>query len=265
VKERDLNSVERPRYLGEIVSEKAGKAFDWHTHDFGQLISAARGSMFVGTRTRVLLLSPAMAIWIPPNAEHWMRYGSSNVMLYVDVNRQEADELGRNIRIVGMTALLNALMLATLPETSAGRADQHLDALHDLLRHEVLTAHDMPLSISMPKDRRIIDLAHAAMDDPGSIASVDEWLKGAAASRKTIERIFRFETGMPPLRWLRQARLLHAISQLASGKKISSVAFDLGYGSSSAFAYMFRATFGISPSEFLHKQDIHPRYHPYRR
>lgn len=240
----------RPRYVGEMVSGQAGKAFDWHSHDFGQLISAARGSMYVGTRSRALLLSPAMAIWIPPHAEHWMRFEASNTMLYVDVSQEEARELGENARIVEMSPLLNALMTATLPETPSSQSDEHVAALQLLLRFEFLAAKDMPLSISMPRDRRILDLAQTALIDPGSINSVETWLAAAAASRKTIERLFILETGMPPSRWLRQARLFHAISQLASGEKISSVALGLGYSSPSAFSHMFRTTIGINPRQF---------------
>ncbi|OJV01072.1 MAG: hypothetical protein BGO06_27975 [Shinella sp. 65-6] len=66
--------------------------------------------MYVGTRDRVLLLNPAMAVWIPPDVEHWLRYVSSNEIIYVDVNRAEADRLGTEARIVQMTPLLQALM-----------------------------------------------------------------------------------------------------------------------------------------------------------
>jgi len=102
----------------------------------------------------------------------------------------------------------------------------------------------------MPQDHRIAEIAEAALDDPGVIESVDTWLASAPASRKTIERLFVAETGMPPSQWLRHARVLHAISRLAAGEKVSSVAFDMGYSSSSAFSYMFRQTLGRSPSEF---------------
>ena len=84
----------RPKYLGETIKPEAGESFDWHAHDYGQLISAESGSMTVGTPDRVLLLSPAMAVWIPPDMDHWMRYGPNDVMIYVDVDRQEADRLG---------------------------------------------------------------------------------------------------------------------------------------------------------------------------
>ena len=149
-----------------------------------------------------------------------------------------------------VTPLLNALMAGTMPDRAASRVNDHNDALHDLLRHELIAAPDVPLSVVLPQDHRIRRFAEAALDDPGVIGSVDAWLAEAPASRKTIERLFVTETGMPPSRWLRHARILHAISRLAAGEKVSSVAFDMGYASSSAFSYMFRRTLGRSPSEF---------------
>ena len=246
----DPGETRRPRYLGEAIWPASGESYDWHTHDFGQLISAASGSMYVGTPNRVLLLSPAMAIWIPPDVEHWMRYGSNNEMLYVDVNREEAGKLNSECQILAMTPLLSALISATMPESASDRANHHNDALHDLLRHELVAAKNIPLSIAMPQDKRVRRFAEAALDSPGDVGSVDSWLTGASASRKTIERLFIAETGMPPSRWLRHARILHAISELAAGEKVSSVALNMGYESSSAFSYMFRCTLGVSPSDF---------------
>jgi len=240
----------RPRYIRDIESQEAGQDLGWHTHDFGQFFSAIRGSMYVGTRNRVLLLNPAMAVWIPPDVEHWLGYVSSNEIIYVDVNRAESDKLGTEARIVQMTPLLKVLMRVIPDSERSGFTKPHETALYDLLFHEILAARDIPLSIAMPQDRRISGLAQAALDQPGLIASVDQWLFGASASRKTIERLFIAETGMAPSRWLRQVRILHAVSQLAAGKKISSVALDLGYQSASAFTYMFRSATGLSPRAF---------------
>ncbi|MGK9085899.1 helix-turn-helix transcriptional regulator [Brucella intermedia] len=240
----------RPRYIRDMESQEAGQNLGWHTHDFGQFFSAIRGSMYVGTRDRVLLLNPAMAVWIPPDVEHWLRYASSNEIIYVDVNRAESDRLGTRARIVQMTPVLRVLMGAVPDNESSGLTKPHEAALYELLFHEIVAAKDISLSIAMPRDKRISGLAQAAIDDPGSIASIDEWLIGASASRKTIERLFITETGMSPSRWLRQIRILHAVSQLAAGKKISSVALDLGYQSPSAFTYMFRSAIGLSPRDF---------------
>lgn len=254
MKDAHSEMPDRPRYLGETIKPEPGESYDWHTHDYGQLISAASGSMYVGTPDRVLLLSPAMAVWIPPDTRHWMRYGSNNVMVYVDVNRDEAAQLGRDCRVVAMTPLLGALFTAAMPKSSDARETRHNQALHVLLRHELLSAKDVPLSLAIPQDLRVRGLARSALDDPGSVLSVGAWLTNAPASRKTVERIFIAETGMPPSKWLRHARVLHAVSMLAAGQKVTSVAFDMGYESSSSFGYMFRQTLGVSPSEFLGKR-----------
>ncbi|MDN2567617.1 AraC family transcriptional regulator [Aquibium sp. A9E412] len=249
----------RPRYRGEAIRPAAGERYGWHSHDFGQLVSATSGSMYVGTRDRVLLLSAAMAIWIPPDAEHWMRYGANNAMLYVDVNRREAARLGARCRVVAMTPLLAALLSATLPDSARARSAGHEAALHGLLRRELVAAREVPLSVVMPRDRRLRAPAQAALDDPGAIGPLEAWLAGVAASRKTVERLFVAETGLPPSRWLRQVRLLHAIARLSAGEKVGSVAFDMGYGSSSAFGYMFRRALGVSPGVFCGDAGIRRR------
>lgn len=246
--------TKRPRYLGDTETQEAGENPYWHSHEFGQLISADSGSMYVGTLDRVLLLSPAMVVWIPPDVQHWLRFGSENVMRYVDVNQDEAERLGSTCRIFAMTPLLGALFKATMPDGIAVRTTRHVSALYALLRHEIQSARDVPLSLVMPQDKRIRGFAEAALNDPGNVRSVEAWLANASASRKTIERLFVSETGMPPSRWLRHARVLHAVSLLASGQKVTTVALDMGYESSSAFSYMFRRTIGVSPREFVAKQ-----------
>ena len=245
-----LHSNAPTPYLGETVRPEAGESSAWHTHAFGQITSALSGSMYVGTPDRVHLLCSAMAIWIPPDTRHWLRYGVRNEMIYVDVSREEAQHLGGNCRVVEMTPLLESLMTATVPAATPERSAAHIATLHTLLRQEFIATTDVPLSVVMPHDRRIIGVARRALEDPGEVGKSGDWLSGVAAGRKTIERLFVVETGMTPARWLRQVRVLHAISRLAAGDKVSMVALDMGYESTSAFSYMIRRTFGVCPSRF---------------
>jgi len=240
----------RPDFSGELVRSLTGEVSDWHQHEFGQLVSARKGSMLIGTRRRVLILTPAMAIWIPPDAEHWSQSNASNEMLYVDVDRSDAEGLGADCRIIAMTPLIGELMQATLPTARKNRSGAHQTAVDTLLREEVCAAPDVPLSIILPKDRRLAGLARQAFENPSAFASVADWLDSAAASRKTVERIFVSETGMTPSKWLRHARLMHAIIRLAAGEKVGTVALDVGYDSPSAFSFMFRQLVGKSPREF---------------
>jgi len=51
--------------------------------------------------------------------------------------------------------------------------------------------------------------------------------------------------------WRQQARLIMALEQLASGVKVVDVALNLGCGSPSAFATMFKRQFGATPSGYF--------------
>jgi AraC-like DNA-binding protein len=50
--------------------------------------------------------------------------------------------------------------------------------------------------------------------------------------------------------WRRQARLMEALSLLATGLPVTEVAFTLGYESPSAFTAMFHRFFGAPPSRY---------------
>ena len=68
--------------------------------------------------------------------------------------------------------------------------------------------------------------------------------------RRSFTRAFRRETGMSFAEWRQQACLLIALPRLAAGEAVTSIALDLGYDSSAAFATMFKRRLGIPPSHY---------------
>lgn len=52
-------------------------------------------------------------------------------------------------------------------------------------------------------------------------------------------------------RWRQQFNLVVALERLAEGEPVQTVAFDLGYESSSAFVTMFRRALGQPPARYL--------------
>ncbi|WP_315984086.1 helix-turn-helix domain-containing protein [Aliamphritea spongicola] len=74
-------------------------------------------------------------------------------------------------------------------------------------------------------------------------------------SERTLARRFHKETGMTFGQWRQQARLLEALSRIASGQPIASIAQDLGYSSQSAFISMFRKALGKTPTRYFQPAD----------
>jgi len=103
----------------------------------------------------------------------------------------------------------------------------------------------------MPTDKRALRVCEAILETPGHGASLAEFGQQSGASGRTLERIFRTETGMSFACWRQQARLLAGIRMLALGDKIGTVALSVGYESPSAFSLMFRRALGVTPSQYF--------------
>jgi AraC-like DNA-binding protein len=85
-------------------------------------------------------------------------------------------------------------------------------------------------------------------DAPGLLKQV---ARRTGASVRTVERLFRAETGMTFGKWRQQLRLLHALRELASGRPVTAVALEVGYDSPSAFIAMFRSALGTTPTRYF--------------
>ena len=120
-----------------------------------------------------------------------------------------------------------------------------------LILSELDVARTLPLQIPWPRDRRLLTVCSAILENPEQAHSVDYWADRVGASSRTLIRLFQNETGLNFRHWVQQVRLATAIDRLDKGHAISRIARDLGYGSQSAFSAMFRRLMGESPREFM--------------
>ena len=112
----------------------------------------------------------------------------------------------------------------------------------------------VPLRLPMPRDRRAGKVAEQLRRNPGDPRPLDQIARGAGASKRTIERLFRAETGLTMGQWRRQLRLLSALKRLAGGEAVTNVALGVGYESPSAFIAMFKSALGTTPSRYYDRE-----------
>jgi AraC-like DNA-binding protein len=108
-------------------------------------------------------------------------------------------------------------------------------------------APETPLLLPLPADSRALAVAQYVLETPGSTATLDDLARRYGAGRRTLERLFRSETGFSFGLWRQKVRLLDAIRLLAEGKSVTETALDTGYASLSAFIAAFKRTFGYTP------------------
>lgn len=114
----------------------------------------------------------------------------------------------------------------------------------------------VPLQVPLPADPRALRVAEKMLSTEGVSGSLEEMSKIAGASKRTIERLFQTQTGLTFRQWRQQSRLLHALRLLAAGAGVTTTALEVGYESTSAFIYMFKRSFGVTPNRYFRRDRV---------
>ena len=110
------------------------------------------------------------------------------------------------------------------------------------------------LHLPMPRDRRLRAVTEALIADPADPRTLADFAGAAGASARTLARRFLAETGRTFGAWRQQLRLHEALARLSLGEPVTTVAFEVGYDSPSAFIAMFRKTLGATPGQYLSRR-----------
>ncbi|ARN83127.1 AraC family transcriptional regulator [Methylocystis bryophila] len=246
------HGLDRPAGVGfAFLGAACNVLYDWHAHDYHQLMYAAGGPAQIETDRGRHILPQGRAVWIPARTLHRSLVADSGgASLYFSPDAVE--DHSSHVRIVVASPLMREMILfATRWPLGASEtdplADNFLRALA-LLCGEWLQ-RELPLflpSATSPSLRRAMDYALGDL----AAATLTEALRHAALSERTFRRLFARETGLTWQNWLCQARIQMAMGLLIQGQRITGVAADVGYASLSAFAKAFAQIAGEAPAQF---------------
>jgi len=228
-----------------------GESTTPHRHRRAQLIYAASGVLSVETPDGVWVVPPERAVWIPAMMRHGLRAASQAELHNVYVEPALTQHLPARCAVVAVKPLLHALIgeAVTLPATHA------LDSRHARVMALLLECIEVKpiaaLTLPMPQDARALRLALQVRAQPSISRGLAQQADQTGASRRTLERLFREQTGMPFGRWRQQALLMRALELLATGMPVAHVASTLGYTEVAAFSSMFQKALGIAPSRYF--------------
>jgi len=245
-----LNAVNRP--VAALEDEyPEGFIDDWHHHKRSQLLYASKGVITVVTDKGSYVLPPQRALWIPAGVEHMADCRSDVSLRTLYVDQDARANLPTKCRVIEVSELLRALILQAMKIPKEYDDNSRAGRIMRLILDEIELMPVEPLLIPMPDDKRLSDVCQGFLADPTQEKDLTCYAKDAGMSRRTFTRTFRQQTGMSFSSWRQHARLIEALSRLSTGAPITTVAFDVGYNSSSAFTSMFRKTFGVPPSKYF--------------
>ena len=221
-----------------------------------QLVYATRGVLTVRTNVGTWVVPPYRALWLPANTPCTLEVLGQTAlrMLYLK-RRPDLAALSSFDRdrcaVVGVSPLLRELILRTIHIGVLQAEEPCHQRLTGLIHDELLAVDTMPLQLPYPTNEQALAFATRLETLVGNPFDMDISVLVSGASRRTLERVFRRETGMSLGQWVRRRKLLEGLRLMAEGATVSDVAFRLGYNGPSAFIAMFKRELGDTPGEYL--------------
>lgn len=234
-----------------VYDYQPGHLVPWHFHDWDQLVYASSGVMTVRTEAGTWIVPAQRAVWIPAGTPHQIRMSGRVSMRTLYLKPGLTRRLARHCEVVNVTPLMKELILHACGTPALARKRPHEAHLVGTILDQLYGAKTVALQLPEPGDARSVRVAKLLVDDPSDQRSLDALCERAGASKRTVERLFQVETGMTFGKWRQQLRLMHALRLLAEGRKITEVALESGYSTTSAFISMFKKTLGTTPSRYF--------------
>jgi AraC-like DNA-binding protein len=244
-----------PRPVAALANNYAdGHVIARHRHRRAQLVYAARGVMTVKTESGAWVVPPQRAVWMPAGMEHEVHCARTLAMRSLFIEPAAAAGMGQACRVVNVTPLLRELILRAVELPGLYDEAGPEGRLVALILDEVLNLETAPLHLPLPRDPHLAALTGALLDDPADRRGLDAWAAELGLSTRTLARRFQREIGMGFAAWRQQARLLQAVARLAEGASVTTLAYDLGYDTPSAFIAMFRRSLGVTPGRYFDRE-----------
>lgn len=242
------NLDDAPRPVAILpTSRPAGERIHLHHHRRGQLTFATSGIMRVETPEAAWILPPARGLWLPPQWPHSVVMRSRVELRTVYIDASHCTALPPKPSLAEISGLLRELVLALLDEPAAYDENGRGGIIAQLILTELGRLAEGRLAVPMPCDARALRIARALLDDSSIDYDLDRWAGEAGASRRTLARLFRKETGLGFGEWRARLRAIDGLARLSEGASVAETARSVGYASPSAFSAMIHRTLGEPP------------------
>lgn len=239
------------RVVGTAATRLSGET-KLHSHSRHQFIYSVKGVMDFITPEGRWILPPSRALWIGAGVEHALR-----VKRPVDMHILYIDRTSKGVpawpgcAVVNVTPLVRELVAACVAFPWDYPEDSPNARLATVLLEQLSTLDHAPVQLREPKDpraRRVLSMLRAEV---GCRTPLEQMAPQAAASARTIERLFLQETGLSFGEWRQRYRLIQALEQLAEDVPVAVVSGAVGYENPSSFITAFKKLFGTTPGNYF--------------
>ncbi|MFZ4928415.1 helix-turn-helix domain-containing protein [Chryseobacterium sp. Mn2064] len=226
-----------------------------HHHQKGQLVYVESGFQYITIEERIYLLPQNHAVWIPPNAVHKTNSHSEKIKLMI----MFADTDGKapfynEVSVFSVPPVLKEMIKYAEKWSKLFTKDKSETLFLKALFNELpqFVEHSLKLHICLPKDKRLTKVIEYLHHHYREEIRIEELGDTALLSLRTLERIFKKETGLTLIKYQQMLRIIKSLELLSSGNfTISETAYEVGYKSIQAYTRSFQSVMQFRPTDFI--------------
>jgi AraC-like DNA-binding protein len=219
-----------------------------HAHREHCLIWSESGTVTVEADEQFWMVAPGLGIWVPAGTVHRVTADSGSLLSITYFHPERMAVAWVGVTGISLTGVVRELMLHNKTVEMPEERRLRLQALTVDLLMPVETAS---LTIRLPTDPALREVADAIIANPSDDRTSTEWAESLRISTRTLSRGFLRETGSTLTQWRILVRIRAALIDIAAGMPVAAVARNLGYSNRSAFIDLFTRTTGHAPAAYF--------------
>ena len=227
-----------------------------HVHNRAQLTFVEDGYQYFHIDQKIYLVPQHHVIWVPSGKGHKITSEAKTVNLMVFLFKSVfEDDFYQNVHVFTVPPVLKEMLLY------ASKWNQSLDENEeqDIFFKAILKSlpnfckESNGLEIPIPKDTRLIPVCNDINANFKYNLDIDSLADKAQMSVRSLQRIFKNETGITLQKYLQLTRILKSIELIDTKQyTLSEVAYKVGYQSLSAFTSSYFAVMKTKPKVYKH-------------
>lgn len=249
-----VDAIEKEAY---VWCEKDWKHDDYeHVHNRAQLTFVEDGYQYFHIDQKIYLVPQHHVIWVPSGKGHKITSEAKTVNLMVFLFKSVfEDDFYQNVHVFTVPPVLKEMLLY------ASKWNQSLDENEEQYIFFKAILKSLPnfckesngLEIPIPKDTRLIPVCNDINANFKYNLDIDSLADKAQMSVRSLQRIFKNETGITLQKYLQLTRILKSIELIDTKQyTLSEVAYKVGYQSLSAFTSSYFAVMKAKPKVYKH-------------
>ncbi|WP_164110223.1 MULTISPECIES: helix-turn-helix domain-containing protein [Sphingobacterium] len=237
--------------IGQYIDTTSAEAYVWyeenwkhddygHTHQRFQLTYVAEGYQYFHIEQKIYLVPQNHAIWIPAGIEHRTSSEAKTVnlmlVLFQSVPKQE---FYWHVHIFPVPTVLKEMLLYASKWNKVVTEEEERYVFLNAILYGLpsFCRENIGLQIPIPVDSRLIPICNYINENYRYSFDIDMLASDAGMSVRTLQRLFKRETGITVQKYTQLIRILKSIELIDTKRyTLSEISFKVGYQSLSAFS-----------------------------